>query len=288
MLPKLFMNELYTNIANTLISVFILSIIYVLSYAIFSRKMDAPKNKKRFKIRLFYGMSSIFLFIVAKIWVEGFTHLLTALSLVSAALVLSNKELVMNLMGWLIINWRDVFTEGDYIEIQGQSGYVYELGVLSFKIFEISKSSKNRTSGRSIKIPNGLVINHSIINYSRQTNFLEYQQRWLLTYESNLEEARILFGSIAKSILKEFYKKNKEYSFDWLTRCNKPLSKLMDFDVHTHLRIKIEDEPYGIEIEFSYYCYPKDYDEIDSMIRREIFNRLKSHPDIQLMLPGNG
>lgn len=286
MLSKLFMNELYTNIANTLLSIIILSIIYIISYAIFSRKSEAAKNKKRFKIRLFYGISSVFLFIVAKIWVEGFTHLIAALSLVSAALVLSNKELVMNLVGWLIINWRGVFTEGDYIEIQEYSGYVHELGVLNFKLFEASPTSSSRTSGRSIKIPNGLVINHPVINYSRQTNFIEYQQRWLLTYESDLDEAKALFVGIAKSILKQVYKNNKGYSDEWLKRHNRVLSRLMNFDVHIRMGVKM-DEPYGIELEMSYYCYPKDHDAVDAEIKEEIFKQLKTHPNIQLMLPSN-
>lgn len=286
MLSKLFMNELYTNIANTLISIIILSIIYIVSYAVYARGPEASKNKKRFKIRLFYGISFVFLFIVAKIWVEGFTHLIAALSLVSAALVLSNKELVMNLVGWLIINWRGVFTEGDYIEIHDCCGYVYELGVLNFKLFEASSTSSSRTSGKSIKIPNGLVINHPVVNYSRQTNFIEYHQRWLLSYESDLDEAKALFGAIAKSILKQTYKNNKEYSFEWLKRRNRVLSRLMDFDVHLRVDIKLE-EPYGMEVEMSYYCYPRDHDALDSAIREEILKQIKTHPNIQLMLPEN-
>lgn len=287
MLSKLFINEFYTNIANTLLSIIILSIIYLISYKVFSRKTDIAKNKKRFKIRLFYAISSIFLFIVAKIWVEGFTHLIAVLSLVSAALVLSNKELVMNLVGWLIINWRDVFTEGDYIEIQNCSGYVYELGVLNFKIFEASSSSSSRTSGKSIKIPNGLVIHQPVVNYSRQTNFIEYQQYWLLTYESDLSEAKILFASIAKSILKQVYKNNKEYSDEWLKRHSRILSRLMNFDVHVQVNIKVDEEPYGMQLEMSYYCYPKDHDAVNAAIKEEIFKLLKTHPNIQLMLPEN-
>lgn len=287
MLPKLFFNDLYTNIANTLISVIILSIIYIVTYKILLHKNEAPKNRKRLKIRLFYGISFIFLFIVAKIWVEGFTYLITALSLVSAALVLSNKELVMNVVGSLIINWRDVFTEGDYIQIQNYSGYVYELGVLNFKIFEASPSSSSRTSGRSIKIPNGLVIYQPVINYSRQSNFIEYQQCWLLTYESDMEAAKTLFRSIAKSILKQMYKSNKEYSDEWLKRRSRILSRLMNFDVHVQTDIKLDDEPYGIQLKISYYCYPQDQDAVDTAIKEEIFKQLKTHPDIQLMLPVN-
>ncbi len=287
MLSKLFINDLYTNIANTLISIIILSLIYIMAYYLYSRGHEAAKDRKRFKIRLFYGVSSIFIFIVAKIWVEGFTHLLTALSLVSAALVLSNKELVMNLVGWLIINWRDVFAEGDYIQIQDYSGYVYDLGILNFRLFEASAASSHRTSGRSIKVPNGLVIIHPVINCSKHSNFIEYQQHWLLTYESDVEEAKTLFASVTKSILHQIYKDNKEYSNEWLKRRNRMLAKLMTFDVHIQERIKLDKEPYGMEVEISYYCYPQDHDEIDASIKAEILKQIKTHPNVNLMLPLN-
>jgi small-conductance mechanosensitive channel len=286
MLSKLFMNDFYTNVANTLISILLLSIMYLIVYAIFSRKLHNPKKKQRFKIRLFYGVSFVFLFVVAKIWVEGFTHLLTFLILVSAALILANKELVMNLVGWLIINWRGVFSEGDYIRIQESSGYVYELGILAFKLFEESEHSPNRTSGRSIKIPNGFVINYPVINYSRQTNFLEYEQRWLLTYDTDPKKAEAFFLSIAKKLLKKFYAEHKDYSVNRLKRRHRLLAHLMDLEVHVYSHLKMT-EPYGLEVVFSYYCYPKDYNEIDYAIREEIFKKLKKQTNIKLMEPEN-
>ncbi|AHB99143.1 mechanosensitive ion channel [Francisella orientalis] len=39
------------------------------------------------------------------------------LRLVAAGLIIVNKETVMNLVGWIIINWRSLFSEGDYIQI---------------------------------------------------------------------------------------------------------------------------------------------------------------------------
>ena len=42
----------------------------------------------------------------------------------------------MNLVGWMIINWRESFAEGDFIQIQNYSGYVSNIGPLYFKIYE--------------------------------------------------------------------------------------------------------------------------------------------------------
>lgn len=275
------MSEIHYHIINTLITLLILTVTYLVIYAIFSRKLENKKSQQRFKVRLFYGMSFILLFVIAKIWVDGFTHLVAVLSLVSAALVVTNKEVVMNLVGWLIINWRELFTEGDYIQLQEFSGYVYELGILYFKLLEASKNSAVRTSGKMIKVPNGLVINNPIINYSQQSNFIEYEQQWILTPDSNVQSAKELFSSTVSAILRQYYGNNGEYSLERLKYRNKFLSRLVNFEVHVNMGIK-QDEPSGVELRINYYCYPKDHDNLDQEIKIKIFDQIVQSNDIQL------
>ena len=92
--------------------------VYLLALILLTSKTEDVKEKKRRRVRLLYVMAIFFIFILAQIWVEGFTQLLAILGLVSAALVITNKEIIMNFSGWLIIIWRGLFTEDDLIEIQ--------------------------------------------------------------------------------------------------------------------------------------------------------------------------
>jgi small-conductance mechanosensitive channel len=75
---------------------------------------------------------SVYLLLLARIWVQGFGQLIAVLGLVSAALVVINKDNIINLVGFLIIMWRGLFSENDLIQVQSFRGVVQNVGVLYF------------------------------------------------------------------------------------------------------------------------------------------------------------
>lgn len=80
------------------------------------------------------------------------------LGLVAAGLVVTNKESIMNFAGFLIINWRGIFTEDDFIQIQNHIGCVESIQPFYFKLYETTSTNQKQATGRAIKIPNSLVI----------------------------------------------------------------------------------------------------------------------------------
>lgn len=274
MLPKFFTNELLSNFLNTAIVLVVMVLFYLLIYVIFIPKVKGDKSRRRFRVRLTYGIAVIFLFFITKIWVTGFTHLFTGLSLVSAGLVVTNKESIMNFVGSVIITWRGLFAEGDYIQIDQYSGFVHELGLMYFKIFEVSEHSMNRSSGRMIKVPNGLVINHPLINYSLRNNVIEYKQSWIVTPDSDIRAAKEIISRQIKTIIFNFYAEDEAYTRSWVKKNCRPLARLIDFDVHIKSQIRFE-KPTGVELIVTYYCYPCDKDNLDETIRLAILKDLQ-------------
>lgn len=173
MFSKIIETEFYRNGTQTLFLCLTLSMIYLLLYVVNIKRSKDGGDKQKLQVRMNYVAIILFVFFAAKIWVQGFTHIFYGLSLVSAGLVVTNKESIMNLVGWCIISWRGLFIEGDYIEVGESKGYVYELGVLYFKILESSAYLSNHASGRIIKVPNGMVINSAIKSYTPKKHFIE-------------------------------------------------------------------------------------------------------------------
>ena len=186
MFSQLFMNTIISNFAHTGIAVAIVTLFYFLGAHLIKHHLSEEQNKSRLHARLYYTLLILLSIILTKIWVQGFSQILTILSLVSAALVIANKEFIMNVVGWFIINWRSLFSEKDFVQIGPHSGYVYEMGWLYFKLFEGSPVSGQRSSGKMIKVPNGLVLHHSVTNFSFSSNVVEYQQHWIVNYESDI------------------------------------------------------------------------------------------------------
>lgn len=281
MFSALLMNKFYGNIIETAVVLVMFSLVYLALYFFILRKMKGRKTVQQYRVRTFYIICFLALIFIAKIWVEGFLHILALLSLVSAALVITNKELVMNFVGWLIINWRGLFSEGDMIKMQNYYGFVHEIGILYFKVLEISENSYSRSSGRMIKIPNGFIINNALINFSQQTNFIEYVQKWIVTPTSDLKGAKEILEIIAKNIIQKYYDQEINDAKQTLHSRNYLLAELIDLKIHIGMELK-QDQPIGMELILSYYCFPKDKDSIDEEIKREVFHAFSTSKSIQL------
>ena len=76
------------------------------------RKIKDKRKSMKYRVALRYILVFCLIFFMAKIWVEGFGYFLTVIGVVAAALTITQKEYLMNFVGWLIIMWRDLFVEG--------------------------------------------------------------------------------------------------------------------------------------------------------------------------------
>ena len=180
MIDTILENELYKSAYQTCVLLVVLALISLVTYIILIKGLKLSANKNKLKMRIVYVSSVFFVVLCAKIWVQGFTQIFYGLSLVSAGLVITNKESIMNLVGWGIISWRGVFSEGDFIEIAGASGIVYDLGILYFKLLEASPSYPTRSSGKFIKVPNGTVITHVVKRFSLENHVIDQKMKFLI------------------------------------------------------------------------------------------------------------
>ena len=80
---------------------------------------------------------------------------------------------------------------GDRIAIDNNFGDVMDIGVLGTTLMEIRGwVSGDQPSGRLLIIPNGLVINHAVYNYTRDHSFVWDEISIPLTYDSDWKRAK--------------------------------------------------------------------------------------------------
>lgn len=278
MFVKLLNNQFYGNLLDTAIVFVVLCVIYFLFRVFLLRRLSENKAKTKVTARLNYIFILLFLIFIAKIWIEGFTHLFYALSLVSAGLVVTNKETIMNFVGWIVITWRGLFAEGDYIKLGDNAGFVYELGVLYFKVLQSSENFTNNISGKMIKIPNGLIITTPLINFSLETNLVETTQVWVFTPESNIKLALKLLQKQTEGVISDYYENNERYS---LKHIKMVIAKRINLDVHIKVAINLE-KPSGIKLTICYYCFPHDRDILDKTLILSLFRVLQQQDEIKI------
>ncbi len=258
LISKVFMNQYISNINSTAISFGITTLCFLCVYYVFFRNPESKKQKQIIRKRFMYVMLVVYVMILAKIWVEGFTHIFTVMSLIAAGLVVTNKESIMNLVAGLIINWRALFVEGDFIQIQTFTGYVSSIGFMYFTIYETLSLEQMQATGRTIKVPNNLVITAPLINFSPKSNLCLYK---ILLSESKgalLENQLKLVEKTITHILDETYLENPCYRLAYLKSHNRELASLMDLQPVVYL-VPPVDKSDDLKIAVQFYCFSRDY-----------------------------
>ena len=111
------------------------------------------------------------LFVVWAPEIEEFALSITAFVV---ALVIATKELILCLSG---ATWRrtsQAFDIGDWVEIGGHSGEVIDETLFVTHLQEIEKR-EYRYTGRTVAVPNSLLLTQPVINHNFRKRFLEHE-----------------------------------------------------------------------------------------------------------------
>lgn len=255
---RMLLEQFLPSMNSTIISFGIATFCGVCLYYFLSRGVESKKHKKIIRKRFMYVMLVVYILILAKIWVEGFTHIFAMMSLVAAGLVVTNKESIMNLVAGMIINWRALFVEGDFIQIQTFTGYVSSIGFMYFKIYETMSVEQIQATGRTIKIPNNLVITAPLINFSPGSNLCLYKILLNERTETSLADQLKVAEETITQILDETYVENPCYRLAYLKSHNRELASLMDLQPAIYL-VPSTDKSNDLKIAVQFYCFSRDY-----------------------------
>jgi small-conductance mechanosensitive channel len=137
---------------------------------------------------------------VARVWFTGFAQFATFAGLVSAGLAIALRDIVANLAGWLFIVWRRPFGVGDRIQIGQHRGDVIDIRAFQFTLMEVGNwVDADQSTGRVLHIPNGLVLNETLANYSRGFPYIWNEIPVLITFESDWKRAKEILLEIVRN-----------------------------------------------------------------------------------------
>ena len=94
------------------------------------------------------------------------TQLSTMIGLATAGLTVVLKDFVVAFFGWFVLIGKHGLRVGDWVEIDGISGEVIEIGVLRTVIIEVGSSSSSRPTGRRVGFMNSFAIEGKYFNFS--------------------------------------------------------------------------------------------------------------------------
>jgi small-conductance mechanosensitive channel len=275
-IPVGFYNQLFTSLAG-------IAFLWLLRWLILKlvwRETENLLDRYQWRKVSSYAAFVLAVFLVGRVWFEGFHSAATFLGLLSAGLAIALKDPLVNLVGWMLIIWRKPFKVGDRIQIGIYAGDVIDLTIFRFTISEIGNwVHADQTTGRIVHIPNGKVFAEPQAIYSRGSyDYIWNEIAVLVTFESNWKRAKDILNEIVvshtRNLTEPAESKLKEYARDFLI-----------VPAHLTPMVYTTVEASGILLTMRHLCESHNRRESTQEIWEDVLDRFAECDDINFAYP---
>ena len=179
------------NLFESLLTIILLWLIQRLLVTILNKSIKSIKYRYQWQKGIGYLSFFIGLVIIGRICLTGMETLVTFFGLLSAGVAIALKDPLMNVAGWMHILARKPFDVGDRIEINGVAGDVIDIRIFQFSVLEIGNwVNADQSTGRVLHIPNGMIFNTILSNYTDGFPYIWNELEILITFESNWQKTK--------------------------------------------------------------------------------------------------
>lgn len=169
-----------TTIDKDIISLVLLTLLIVAVFSLVKtvvRKMIRKKLTGRGEYVLNQSTRVIINFLevlaLVLIWSEHFQNLVTLVSVVSAAMTIALRELILNFFCGIYIKFKKPFKVEDRIQIDDIKGDVMNISTLDFEVLEVSTKEENgQSTGVVVNFPNSIVFTKPVKNINKGFKYI--------------------------------------------------------------------------------------------------------------------
>jgi small-conductance mechanosensitive channel len=264
----------YVDVIRLFFSVLVTFIVFILFLKLIKRRLlkNIRRKKQRSNVIIFldilkYIFALFLIIVVFSAYYNKWGELGFIAGLLTVALGWALQKPISGVVAWLIIIIRRPFFIGDRIIISGIKGDISNLTLTHIYLDEVGGTILGEEkSRRTIMVPNSIIFEQEIVNYTHNDKYILDEVTTAITYESNLEKAeKIILNSVVK-IMKPLWEK---------------FPKRIDKKPHTRLSFKDS----GINITVRYNSIAKKRNKISTNITREIFNSIRRNKNVEIAYP---
>jgi small-conductance mechanosensitive channel len=257
---------------RTIITIIIFLVVFNITLSAIRKLLLRKAKTKHIKsnIKIFsrlakYGAFMAMVIFAIFTYAGSWTGLGLSVGLFSAALGWALQKPITGIAGWIMVVIKRPFDIGDRIIMGTVRGDVVDITLTHVYIREIGGIiGGEENSGRVVMVPNSKLFEMDIINYTLEDEFILSQVAVTVTFESNVDKAIELSVEAAKEKTQKVITETKQ----------KPYSR-------------VTVKPNGMEIRTRFLAPAKDMQEFNSIVSKEIFDRLKKAKDIRISYPHN-
>ena len=202
------------------------------------------------------------------------------LGLFGAALAFVLQKPLLNLVGWVAITYQRLYRIGDRIAVGEARGYVVDIRIMHTELREFGGWMQGDTfSGRILSIPNGLVFDLAVYNYTKDVPFVWDEVGNLVTYESDIDVAKRYMLEAATEVVGSFME----------TGYRRYLSRLELRDIEGLLlrrpEVRMEFKDSGVQMYVIYFCAAEQRRRAKSEITERIWRKFGADPTVGIAYP---
>ena len=141
------------------------------------------------------------------------TQLGTMLGIVGAGLTVALKDFIVAFLGWLVLMGKNGMRLGDWVEINGVSGEVIELGMFHTVLLETGNwTDAGHPTGRRVTFTNSFAISGHYFNFSTSGQWLWDEVLVLVPYE---RDASPIADTLYKEVVSVTTDSSKQAELEW-------------------------------------------------------------------------
>lgn len=262
--------ERYIPLIRTIIIVIVIFLIISFIISLIKKGLlkKVKSKKQRSNVKIFSKILKIILFIgliliAFSSYYQSWTGLAVWAGLFSAALGWALQRPITGIAAWIMVVTKRPFEIGDRILIGNTIGDVSEISLTHIYLKEIGGTiASEESSGRVILIPNSILFEQKIINYTMQDDFILDEVITLVTYESDLEKSKEICLKAGLNFLDPEMKDKKEFPY-----------------------IRVFQQDSGIHVKVRYNVRPSKRIETLSNIHNEIITNINKTQDVNIAYP---
>jgi len=263
-------------------SVLIILALYVFRWIvaqILDQYISDVRERYHWRKTLTYVFAILAIFLISPLWVSHTQSLATFLGLVSAGVAIAMRDPLVNLFGWVFIIWRRPFEVGDRIQLGPNAGDVVDIRIFEFTLLEIGNwIDAEQSTGRVLHMPNGMLFNHVLANYSKGFDYIWNEIKVRITFESNWEKAKKILEQIATDHIAPLSQDAPDHVRKATKRYLIVYSKLTPI---VYMRVDRD----GIRLTLRYLCQPRRRRSSEQIIWEFVLRHFAVHEDIEFAYP---
>lgn len=263
--------DIIQSIILTLIVVLVFSIIKGIKKRIIKNKLINSRGEFIINQSFQTLINILEYFILFVIWCRYFRDLMTLISVISAAMTIALREVILNFFCGIYIRIKKPFRVEDRIQIDDYKGDVMSISSLSFELLEVSNKDENgQSTGIIISYPNSVVFSKPIKNINKGFKYIWSELIVNIALDGDLANSKKEIYKIVnnietvKSIPLKMEKEIKEISSD-----NRIYYNNYEPIIYTKL---VNDH---IELSVRYLMHPKKARYVESVIWNKIYTAFR-------------